>query len=135
MMEKNHRPTGLARVSEGKGHRRRDRQISKETRPSRLLMLSFGFGMVATASSRNANQEMVPLAVKELHLRMSNYAQVATGLASLVAAGTAQAVPLKIIPCEGVQLLKNCTCVCQTTCKLRQDWPALSLLAPPKQCP
>ena len=76
-----------------------------------LLMLSFGFGMVATASSRNANQEMVPLAVKELHLRMSNYAQVATGLASLVAAGTAQAVPLKIIPCEGVQLLKNCTCV------------------------
>ena len=31
MMEKNHRPTGLARVSEGKGHRRRDRQISKET--------------------------------------------------------------------------------------------------------
>ena len=42
-------------------------------------------------------------AVKELHLRMSNYAQVATGLASLVAAGTAQAVPMKIIPCEGVR--------------------------------
>ena len=61
-------------------------------------MLSFGFGMVATASSRNANQEMVPLAVKELHSRMSNYARVATGLASLVAAGTAWDLEPKFPP-------------------------------------
>ena len=37
---------------------------------------------------------MLPPAVKELHSRTSNYARVATGLASLVAAGIAQAVPL-----------------------------------------
>ena len=35
MMEKNPGQTGLAHASEGKGHHRRDRPISKETRPSK----------------------------------------------------------------------------------------------------
>ena len=52
MMEKNPRQTGLARVSQGKGHHRRDRPISKETRPSKEPPTpSSAVGMDQTPSS------------------------------------------------------------------------------------